>query len=143
MSGLVLLDRDGVVARKLQLVSLPSDYVIPEGMMVSWRIELRVSSIDPQAPLEPVEAYFYLGSAWGQICRSEIKQDDEQNRSGPTRYNPRTLTITVQGTSAKDVMKLRERILHLINSGARWEASNNLNLNPKPKKSFLQKIMGK
>lgn len=141
MSSLVLLNSEGVVARKLQFVTLPSDYVIPEGMTISWRIDVQVSSRDPLASFrcqEPVEAYFYLGSARGQVCRGEIKQYDRDDRFGSMRYGSRVLTVTVQGTSAKDVMELRERILHLIRSDASWNVSNDLN--PKPKIGFLRRL---
>ena len=144
MSSLVLLNNEGVVARKLQLVSLPDDYVVPEGMTVSWKMDMQVSSRDPLASFrrsEPVEAYFYLGSARGQICRGEVKQYERDDRFGPMRYGSRALTITVQGTSAKDVMELRDRIMHLIRSGVCWEVSNDLN--PKPKRGLLQRLMGK
>lgn len=141
MSSLVLLNRDGVVARKLQIVSLPSDYAIPEGMTLSWRTEIHVSSSDPVAgwrgPKEPVEAFFYLGNAQGQVCRNGFKESerDDQYR---LRFASRNLTVTVQGASAKDVMELREHILHLIHSGAKWNVSNDLN--PKPKKGLLQRL---
>ena len=139
MSSLVLLNRDGVVARKLQLVSLPSDYAVPEGMTVSWRTELHASSSDPLAgwrgPREPVEAFFYLGNAQGQVCRNGFRESesDDQHR---LRFGSRNLIVTVQGTTAKDVMELRDRIMHLIHSGASWSVSNDLN--PKPKKGLLQ-----
>lgn len=141
MSSLVLLNRDGVVVRKLQLVSLPSDYVVPEGMTVSWRTDLCLSSSDPIAglrgPQEPTEAYFYLGNALGQVCRNEFREyeRDDQRR---LRFGSRRLTITVQGALAKDVMELRDRIMHFIHSGVRWSVSNDLN--PKPKKGFFQKL---
>ena len=143
MSSLALLNSEGVVARKLQLVSLPDDYIVPEGMTISWRMDLQASSRDPSVnfyPFEPVEAYFYFGCAWAQVCRGEVKQSGRNNHFGPC-YGSRTLTITVQGTSAKDVMKLRDHITRLINTGVRWEVSNDLN--PKPKRSFLQRIMRK
>ena len=141
MSSLVLLDRDGVVARKLQLVSLTSDYIIPEGMTVSWRTDLHASSRDPLSgwlgPREPVEAFFYLGNAQGQVCRNGFREYEFGGRwYGTMRYGSRTLTVTVQGTSAKDVMALRDHIMHLIHSGASWNVSNDLN--QKPKKGFLQ-----
>ena len=141
MSSLVLLNNEGVVARKLQLVSLPDDYVVPEGMTISWRMDIHVSSRVSLASLwrsEPVEAYFYLGSARGQVCRGEVKQYERNDRFGPVRYGSRTLTITVQGTSAKDVMELRDRIMHLINSGVDWGVSNDLN--PKLKIGLLRRL---
>lgn len=143
MSSLVLLNNEGVVARKLQLVSLPDDYIVPEGMTISWRIDVQASSHDSLASFrrnEPVEAYFYLGNARGQVCRGEVKSYDRDNRFGPMRYGSRTLTITVQGTSAKDVMELRDRIMHLINSGVGWGVSNDLN--PKPKIRLLHRLFG-
>lgn len=141
MSSLALLSRDGVVVRKLQFVSLPSDYAIPDGMTVSWRIGLHASSSDPLAgwrgPQEPVEAFFYLGNAQGQVCRNGFKESEEDNQYR-LQFGSRNLIVTVQGTSAKDVMELRERILHLIHSGARWSVSNDLN--PKPKRGLLQRL---
>ena len=137
------MSRDGVVARKLQMVSLPSDYVVPEGMIVSWRTELHASSSDPLAgwrgPREPVEAFFYLGNAQGQVCRNGFKESEESEYNNHRlRFGSRNLIVTVQGTSAKDVMELRDHIMHLINSGASWSVSNYLN--PKPKKGLLQKF---
>ncbi len=143
MSSLVLLNSEGVVARKLQLVSLLDDYVVPEGMTISWRIDVQASSRDPLASFrrsEPVEAYFYLGSARGQVCRGEVKRYERDDRFGSMRYGSRTLTITVQGTLAKDVMELRDRIIHLVNSGVGWEVSNDLN--PRPKRGLLRRLFG-
>lgn len=144
MSSLVLLNNEGIVARKLQFVSPPDDYVVPEGMTLSWRISLSLKSFlssvqKVYCSREPIEAYFYLGSARGQVCCS--KEDVRKKHAGPVHYYSRILTVTVQGTSVKDVMVLRDHIMHLINSGARWGVSNDLN--PKPRKSFLQKIIGK
>lgn len=143
MSSIVLLNRDGVVAKKLALVSLPDDYVIPDGMTVSWRTELHVFSRSALAslgsPREPVEAFFYLGKTQGQVCRDGFKPyEPKDNCLTGLCYDSRILTITVQGTSAKDVMELRDRIMHLINSHATWEVSNDLN--PKPKIGFLQRL---
>ena len=144
MSSLVLLNRDGDVARKLQLVSLPSDFVIPEGMTVSWKMEFHASSSDPLAgwrgPREPMEAYFYLGNAWAQVCRNGFKKSELDDHYR-LRFASRILTVMVQGTSAKDVMELRDRIMHFIRSGVGWNVSNDLN--PKPKRGFLQRLMGK
>jgi len=120
-----------------------SAYIVPEGMTVSWRTDLHVWSSDPLArwwgPREPVEAYFYLGNAWGQVCRNGFQEYDRDDRFAPMRYGSRTLTITLQGTSAKDVMRLRDRIMHLINTGARWEVSDDLN----PKRGFFRQLVGK
>lgn len=141
MSSIVLLNGDGVVARKIHLVSLPDDYVVPEGMTVSWRMDVQASSHDPLIILrqpDPVEAYFYLGDARGQVCRGEIREYERDDRFGPIRYGSRTLTITVQGTSAENVMKLRDHIMHLIESSAHWEVSNDLN--PRPKQGLLHRL---
>ncbi|WKZ26339.1 MAG: hypothetical protein QY304_03025 [Candidatus Paceibacterota bacterium] len=141
MSSLVLLNREGEVVRKLSFVTLPDDFVVPEGMTVSWRMGINVSSTDPRegwrGPQEPLEAYFYLGNAHGQVCRNGFKEY-EQNDQHLLRFGSRNLILTVQGTSAKDVMKLRERILHIIHSGASWDVSNDLN--PNPKKSLLHEL---
>lgn len=142
MSSLVLLNKEGLVFRTLQLVSLPNDYVVPEGMTVSWRTAIRVYPSDPlvglRGPQEPVDAFFYLGKAFGQVSRDGFMQAarDAQHR---LRFGVRDLTVTVQGTTPKDVNDLRDRILQLIRSGSRWNVSNDLN--PKPKKpGLLQKL---
>src|SRR3989338_8183129 len=89
-------------------------------MTVSWRTELYASSRDPLAKFrkEPVEAFFYFSNAQGQVCRNEFKESEWANQHR-LRFNSRILTVTVQGTSAKEVMELRDYIMHLINSGAR------------------------
>lgn len=144
MSSLALLNKEGVVARKLQLVSLPDDYVVPEGMTVSWRTGIHVSSRDSldalRPPREPMEAYFYLGSARGQVSRDNFKRYETDRRLGPAHYASRDLTITVQGTLAGDVMRLRDHILHLINSHTPWEVSNDLNPKPKSRVRFLSRL---
>jgi hypothetical protein len=142
MPSLVLLDSKGLVVRKLQFVSLPDDYVAPEGMTISWRFIVQMWLYD--APMnyrhvEPIEAHFSLGSARGQACRSEVKEY-ERDHSGTIHYCSRILTITVQGISAKDVMGLRDRIMHFIDTGTRWEVSNDLN--PKPKVGLLRRLLG-
>ncbi len=140
MSSLVLLNRDGIVVRRLQLVSLPNDFVVPEGMTISWKTELSASFSNPLAGFcghrEPVEAYFYLGNAWGQVSRTNFKPIERQGLS--ERYGSRILVITVQGTSGQDVVELRDHILGLVDSGARWKVRNDLN--PKPKIGFVQWI---
>ena len=140
MSSLVLLDSEGVVVRKLGFVSLPHDYVVPEGMTISWRQDLRVSHSDPliglRGPRVPFEAYFYRGKAQAQVCLTQFK-DFECDDSGRMRFGSYDLTITVQGTRAKDVMELYERIRQLISSNARWKVSNDLN----PK--FFARILGR
>jgi hypothetical protein len=145
MSSLALLNNAGVVARKLQLVFLPDDYIVPEGMIVSWRMDMHVSSLDPMVGWRgsrwPLEASFYLGDAWGQVCCDRFKEY-EVDKNRRVVYGSRNLTITVQGTLAKDVMELRDCIMNLINSGVSWGASNDLN--PKPKqRGFLQRFLGK
>ena len=142
MSSLVLLDRNGAVVHKIHFVSLSSDYIVPEGMTLSWRTAIHISSSDPRAewrPKEPVEAFFYLGEAQGQVCQNEVSESEARDQFFQCRYASRILTVTVQGTSTRNVMRLRERILHLINSGTRWGVSNDLN--PRPKRvGFLPKL---
>jgi len=133
MSSLVLLNSQGVVARKLHLVSLPENYQVPEGMMVSWRTSLHVSSRDPLAsmgPREPVLSFFYLGAAQAQVHREGFQRYEKESPAVSMRYGSRFLTVTVQGTVAKDVMALRDQVMHLINKGIPWQVSNDLN--PKP-----------
>lgn len=143
MSSLVLLNAEGALARKLHFVTLPDDYVVPEGMTISWMTEVKASSRDSLVNfirVEPVEGYFYLGDARGQVSRSKIKEY-ERDDSGDMHYGSRTLTIIVQGTSAKEVMKLRDCIMQLINNGVCWGVINDLNQKPK-KIGFLRRLFG-
>lgn len=141
MSSLVLLSKDGEVTRKLHFVSLPYDFVVPEGMMVSWRMEIHRSGARPSLDchVEPLEAYFYLGSAQAQVCRSKVKDFESNTYSDSLQYQVRILSITVQGTLAKDVMTLRDHILNLIDNNVRWNVSNDLN--PKLKSGILSRIL--
>ena len=140
MSELALLNAEGTVVKKLQLVSLPRGYVIPEGMIVSWRDAYRASSRSAMSAIlnehyrEPPEAYFYLGKAWAQVLRTGSKESDLEDDSLRMSYGIRDLTVTVQGTSAEDVISLRDYIIQLIYSGQNWKAVNNLNPKPKPEK---------
>ena len=131
MSSLVLLNRDGVVARKIQLISLPNDFVVPEGMTISWKEVFQLSwggnLFGSLRYKKPVEAFFYLGDAWGQICHTDKSEKPEEHGNHWLPCGYRTLTIIVQGTSAKNVMELRDHILRLVYSDARWEARNDLN----------------
>ena len=133
MSNIVLLNREGVVVRKLQLVSLRSDYVVPEGMMVSWRTDVTVSSRDPFVRMSgsnnPVEAFFYRGNTQGQVCRKGFNEKEYNRFNLPSSW---ILTVTVQGTSANDVMNLRDNIMHFIHSNTPWKVSNDLNPKPGP-----------
>lgn len=132
MFSLVLLNKDGGGIHKLHLAFLPDDFVVPEGKIISLKMDFHISSSDPLAGghcHRPVEAYFYLGEAYGQVCRDGFKffETDENYR---TRFGCYDLHIIIQGTSAKDVMSLRNHIMELINSGRSWQTINNLNLKP-------------
>ena len=76
--------------------------------------------------------------AKAEVCRNGFKESESDDHYR-LRFASRTLLITVQGTSARDVMKLRDRIMHLIHSDVSWNVSNDLN----PKRGFLQRFMGK
>ena len=142
MSSFVLLDRNGLVARKLHFVSLPPDFVIPEGMIVSWRMEIIRFSNDPAAEMfgrkEPVESLFYLGNAQGQVRRTELQDSEQRRRLFCGQYASRMLTVTVQGSSTNDVMRLRDHIVHLIHSGSSLNVIHDLNA--KPKQGLLQRL---
>lgn len=127
MSTLVLLNSEGVVVRKLQLISPPNTFLVPKGTTLSWRITIdvstdRLSSWERRFP--PVEAYFHLGQALGQINRRTLSE---------TEYS---LTISIQSASPKDIVRLRERILQIVESRTNWKTSNNLN--PAPKRLWQQ-----
>ena len=144
MSTFVLLNSDGTLARKLALVSLPPGYEIPEGMILSWRTELRKSSRDPLINFdmrnrEPVEAFFYLGSACAQVTR-EGWQDFNRDEQYRMQYGIRTLTITVQARSAVDLIALRNLILEMIRTCVKYGVSNDLN--PKPKTGLRRILQG-
>ncbi len=145
MSSLVLLDKQGAIAHKLQLVSLPDDYVVPLGMTVSWKTVVHVSSShqleEMGIPLEPVEAYFYLGKAQGVIHRNGFEVVEQEKSNYPTCFGSRILTVVVQGTVAKDIMDLRDHMMCLINTGSHWKVHNDLN--PGSWKSFLKSFKKK
>lgn len=145
MSQLVLLNQDGTNAKKLNLVSLPDNYVIPENQTLSWRTVLEVSSKFDFNPMrdfrEPMEAFFYLGSAWGQITCHRIT--DVEYTTGkfrfPNRYNVRRLTVTVQGNSVEDFIILRDKVMQILSSHSRYEVRNDFN----PPPSLLEKLIKK
>ncbi len=144
-SSLVLLNKEGTVVRKLKLVSLPDDYVIPPEMSLSWRTVVHVSLPHQhealEIPLEPVEAYFYLGSAFGRIERNGFEAIEQETDDYPACFSSRILTVTVQGVSSHDVMALRDHLMHLVNSGAHWEVHNDVN--PRSWVTWLQTIKKK
>lgn len=141
MSTMVLLNKNGVVERKLHLISPPNDFEIPEGMTLSWRSEFTSSSRDPLAMIsryeahrEPHEAYFYFGDAQGHVLKVRY-QDFDSSDLHDTQYAIKDFVVTVQGTSASDVMALRDSIMSLVRSGQGWNVSNDLN--PKPKRRWF------
>ena len=65
-----------------------------------------------------------------------------------SRYNETILLVTVQGTSAEDLIHLRDRILTELEENGNWSVSNDLNSKPKIEKprrrafiSALSKIL--
>jgi len=145
MSQLVLLNQDGTLVKKLSLVSLPDNYVIPKNQILSWRTVIEKSSKRDFNSLrdfrEPLESFFYLGSAWGQItCQKVI---DVEYTSGifqlADRYNVRILTVTVQGNSVEDFIILRDKMMQILNSHSRYEVRNDFN----PPPSLLERMIKK
>jgi len=147
--SLVLLNEDGVVLRKLQLVSLPDDFQIPPGTIVSWQIEELnwhieepvFSAFDDNYNrlfVPPQVAYFCLGSARAQVFWREPKREGITRGARPVDI---PLSVTVQGTVAKDIMDLRGQIIHLISTQTKWLADNDLNPEPqKPCLSFRRRL---
>lgn len=136
--SMVLLNTEGEVARKLQFVTVPDNYVVPDGMILSWRTVFEKSYGNPAAELhhrhEPVLAYFYLGSAKGLVERKSLERSNF-DKGARRRYLPSELTITIQGANAQEVMALRDRVLHVLHAHASWDVHNDLNP-PKKKKWF-------
>lgn len=142
MSTMVLINEDGKVERKLALISPPADFQIPEGMTLSWRTVVELSSRDPLAMIEryanhshPHEAYFYLGGAQGHVLVLSYEQSDHSDMQD-VRYALRKLLITVQGTAAADVVALRDRLLEIVRSGS-WQVSNDLD--PKSRRGLFRR----
>ena len=141
MPSLALLNEDGTMHKKLQLVSLPEDYKVPEGKILSWKDTInRTIYYDWYSSVYryPVQAYFYKGSAWASVSRDQL--EDGLDYASMTRCNKSNLIIVVQGTSAKDLTDIRDYILDLITKGRIWEASNDLNPKTKPQ-SFFQWLL--
>jgi hypothetical protein len=139
------MDKQGLNTHKLSLVSLPEDYVIPPGMILSWRTVVHVSHPhqleELETPLEPVEAYFYLGRAFGTIERIGYETVESGRKEYPAGYGARILRVTIQGTHAPDVMMLRDHLMHLVNAGLRWKVRNDLN--PSSWKTFFDRLKKK
>ena len=122
-SRIVLLNEDGTVAKKLALVSLPENYEVPAGKIVSWQLEFEWSTQDAtiaeERPDWPIEAFFYHKEAWARvICK------DTRAYNGSFFSYIRDIQITVQGSSAKDVMYLRDHIMSDVHLRLRWFAGN-------------------
>lgn len=141
MSTIALLNKDGTFRKKLHLTSLPENYVVPEGTIVSWKMsDIIKATMDSFkgtfGKKEPLEANFYLGSAWAQVRRISLP-DDSRSFHG---YGRRQISAMVQGTNPKDINKLRDHVLMLIQTDQSYESSNDLN--PKPKKlRWWQKLL--
>ena len=132
----VLLNKDGTLDRKLHLVSLPDDYEIPLGKIVSWKTTdvhwvTGNSSSRPfwlyeegKMLVPPEIAHFHYGSAWAEVSWGNLER--QKSRDG---YRM-TLVVTVQGTAVRDITYLRGRILHLIHTQSKWLAYNDLNPEP-------------
>ena len=120
--SLVLLNSEGVVAKKLAFVSLPPDYVVPDGMIISWKQEMTIIHAtifwDPSGP--PL-AYFYLKTAHGEISHTSSYGDTEN------------ISVVVQGKKAADVNLLRDKILQMIHHHRPWDVHNDFD-------SFLSKL---
>jgi hypothetical protein len=133
MSTIALLNDDGTMYKPLRLTTLPLNYRIPDGKIVSWRMDITggsmVFNFDQK---KPYESHFYFGSAWGQITCENLPDDRESLHS----FNRRRFRITVQGTRGSDVMKVRDHILTLVENNGSWEAVNDLN--PQPR--FLERL---
>ena len=116
--GFVLLNNEGSVAKILHFVSLPPNYVIPKGMILS----LKLSTLaDERFVIKlPLEANFYYGEAWGQVSHKRPPFADHFMRGSSP------IEIIVQGNNALDVMIVRDHILDLIHKRKGWGASNKL-----------------
>ena len=116
LMSLVLLNSEGVVAKKLALASVPPDYVVPDGMILSWKEEMSITHAsvfwDPSGP--PL-AYFYLKTAYGEIRRISHYGDCEN------------FSVIIQGKKPADVNLLRDEILQMIHDLDGWDVHNDLN----------------
>jgi len=129
-----LLNDDGTMDRRLALVSLPPDFQIPEGKMVSWRevIQLSYSAPLPSSMMSnpPTQSFFYFGEAWAEVSIYQVEKTHlESMRAG--EFNPRLIRVTVQGRSAQDINQLRDRVLCTVRSKRTWPVRNNFD--PKPR----------
>ncbi len=115
--SLFLLNSLGEIEKKLEFVSLPADYVIPEGQFVSLQIK-NLSQIN--LPEVPQSAFFYFGnSTFGEVsCKTSSRFFADFT------LTTSVLTIKIQGNVAKDTNKLRDYILQLIHNKTAWQVRN-------------------
>jgi hypothetical protein len=146
MATLVLLNDDGTVFRKLNLVSLPDDYQVPEDKLVSWQMFFETSSREAldalRGPTTPMLSYFYLGSAWAEMkCNGWRESIYDGTKFNSWCYGICHYTLTVQGKVAKDVVALRDRVLEFVRGGKGWGVRNDLN--PRPRVSIWRKLFSR
>ncbi|RME59738.1 hypothetical protein D6779_03615 [Candidatus Parcubacteria bacterium] len=114
-----------LASKKLNLVSLPEHYKLPEGMVITIRAKVALYTRSYlRDDIEPAESYFYLGEAWGKVERGDVTARMPDTSILPCLH--RELTITVQGTNPNDTRNLFERILATIHKGKLWEVTNHL-----------------
>lgn len=115
--SLVLLSSEGVVAKRLSLVSPPPDYVVPNGMMLSWKEDVTFihTFANWREDWLPSLAYFYLKTAQGEV-RITSSYGKEQSFS-----------VVVQARNPADLIALRDKILEFFHRKVRWGVYNNFN----------------
>ena len=146
--SLVLLNDDGSFHKKLLVNSVLAGYKVPEGKILSWRIEIERSlprgmfySFFGDMLRQPNNAFFYLKTARGFIETKKVVDVHKKSRE------IRIFTINVFGNVAEDVEELRNHILEIFESGVQWKPQNDLNaVSPstptKQRRGILTKLFG-
>jgi len=110
--ALALIDKEGKVASRLTLINPPADFVVPEGMLLSWQFEYSFIQSSLVFSCPPLLAHLTYKSAVAEITTKAFMGFLDAEC---------TVSVTVQGKVPSDVVVLRDRVLELVHQKS-WPA---------------------